>query len=128
MSDVYFQLKHKPFSKQLKQSIIWKYSSIQNRLNFQNFQNSMNHENILIFLIICLHIILLNTESTEMGNFEWWISRLMLDPLFFLISRLKMLVLLLLLISRLIHRSGLRIFHSKVFSSELGTFEWYIWD
>ena len=24
-----------------------------------------------------------------LGTFEWWISRLMLDPLFFLISRLN---------------------------------------
>ena len=37
-----------------------------------------------------------------------------------------MLVLLLLLISRLINRSGLRIFHSKVFSSEVGTFVFWI--
>ena len=26
---------------------------------------------------------------TELGTFEWWISGLMLDPLFFLISRLN---------------------------------------
>ena len=30
------------------------------------------------------------------------------------------------LICRFINRSGLRISHSKVFSSELGTFEWWI--
>ena len=42
----------------------------------------------------------------------------MLDPLFFLIARLNiMLVLLMLLVSRLINRSGLRISYSKVFSS-----------
>ena len=28
--------------------------------------------------------------SSELGTFEWWISGLMLDPLFFLISRLNM--------------------------------------
>ena len=27
--------------------------------------------------------------SPELGTFEWWISGLMLDPLFFLISRLN---------------------------------------
>jgi len=27
--------------------------------------------------------------KTEPGTFEWWISGLRLDPLFFLISRLK---------------------------------------
>ena len=27
--------------------------------------------------------------KTELGTFEWWISELMLDPLFFLISRLN---------------------------------------
>ena len=27
---------------------------------------------------------------TELGTLEWWISGLMLDPLFFLISRLNM--------------------------------------
>jgi len=27
--------------------------------------------------------------SSEQGTFEWWISELMLDPLFFLISRLN---------------------------------------
>ena len=43
-------------------------------------------------------------KRTELGTFEWWISGIML-------------VLLLLLISRLINRSGLRISHSKVFSS-----------
>ena len=26
---------------------------------------------------------------SELGTFEWWISGLMLDPLFLLISRLK---------------------------------------
>ena len=58
---------------------------------------------------------------SELGTFEWWISGLRLDPLFFLISRLNNAVLLLLLISRLINRSGLRISHSEVFSSELKT-------
>jgi len=62
----------------------------------------------------------------ELETFEWWISGLMLDPLFFLISRLNLLVFLLNLISRLTNRSGLRIFHSKVFSSELGSLEWWI--
>ena len=40
---------------------------------------------------------------SELKTLEWWISGLMLDPLFFLISRL-------------IKRSGLGISHSKVFS------------
>jgi len=56
--------------------------------------------------------------TSELGTFEWWISGLRLDPLFFLISRLNNACsILLLLISRLINRSGLRIPHSKVFSS-----------
>jgi len=29
------------------------------------------------------------TVESELGTFEWWISGLMLDPLFFLISRLN---------------------------------------
>ena len=28
-------------------------------------------------------------KTPELGTFEWWISGLMLDPLFFLISRLN---------------------------------------
>ena len=56
--------------------------------------------------------------SSELKTLEWWISGLMLNPLFFLISRLNIAeVLLSFLISRLIIRSGLRISHSKVFSS-----------
>ena len=35
-----------------------------------------------------------------LGTFEWWISRLMLDPLFFLISKLNYDCLFLFLISR----------------------------
>ena len=46
---------------------------------------------------------------------EWWTLRLMLDLLFFLISRLN--IACSPLIFRLINRSGLRISHSKVFSS-----------
>ena len=57
----------------------------------------------------------MDTNTAELGTLEWWISGLMLDPFFFLIS--KLLVFLMNLISRLINRSGLRISHSKVFSS-----------
>ena len=52
-------------------------------------------------------------------SFEWWISGLMLDPLFFLISRLNIAFLLFILISRLIIRLRLRISYSKVSSSVL---------
>jgi len=31
----------------------------------------------------------LKVIPTELGTFEWWISGLMLDPLFFLLSRLN---------------------------------------
>ena len=51
-----------------------------------------------------------------MKTLEWWISRLMLNPLFFLISRLNI-ACSPHVISRLINRSGLRILHSKVFNS-----------
>ena len=57
---------------------------------------------------------------SELGTLEWWISGLMLNPLFFLISRLNIACSPLILISRLIIRSGLRISHSKVPSSALG--------
>ena len=58
-------------------------------------------------------------HNSELGTFEWWISGLMLDPLFFLISRWNNArVLLFLLITRLINGSGLKTSHSKVFSSE----------
>ena len=53
----------------------------------------------------------------ELKTLEWWISGLMLNPLFFLISRINIACSSLILISRLIIRSGLRISHSKVFSS-----------
>jgi len=32
---------------------------------------------------------LIKVNLTELGIFEWWITGLMLDPLFFLISRLN---------------------------------------
>ena len=54
---------------------------------------------------------------TELGTFEWWISGLMLNPLFFLISRLNIACSPLVINPRIINRTGLRIFHSKVFSS-----------
>ena len=58
---------------------------------------------LIIFLIT--RIWMLNeVKLTELGTFDWWILRLML-------------VLLLLLISRFINRSGLRVSNSKVFSS-----------
>ena len=60
---------------------------------------------------------LLLTNKAELGTFEWWISGLMIDPLFFLNLLLKMLVLLLLLIFSSINWSELRISHSKIFSS-----------
>ena len=31
----------------------------------------------------------INAETAELGTFQWWIMGLMLDPLFFLISRLN---------------------------------------
>ena len=56
---------------------------------------------------------------SELKTLEWWISGLMLNPLFFLISRLNIACSPFILISRLIIRPRLRISHSKVFSSEL---------
>ena len=56
---------------------------------------------------------------SELKTLEWWKSGLMLNPLFFLISRLNIACSPFILISRLIIRPGLRISHSKVFSSEL---------
>ena len=47
-------------------------------------------------------------------NLEWWISGLMLNPLFLLISRLNIACSPLIFNHRLIIRSGLRISHSKV--------------
>ena len=34
-------------------------------------------------------LILISNDVPELGTFEWWISGLMLDPLFFLILRLN---------------------------------------
>ena len=41
----------------------------------------------ILQLILFLHKYMI--LKTELGTFEWWISELMLDPLFFLISRLN---------------------------------------
>jgi len=71
-----------------------------------------------------ININAMSSGRSELGTFEWWISGLMLDLPFFLISRLKMLVLLLLLISRLIKRAGLRISYFKVFSSDSLYLKW----
>ena len=52
----------------LKQSIIWKYSTIQNKTYFHNLQNSMKHWKYFYLLDwnkICLHIIVLNRESLD---------------------------------------------------------------
>ena len=65
-----------------------------------------------------LHLISHRVEfkKTELGTLEWWISGLMLNPLFFLISRLN--------IACFPHEFNLLISYSKVFSSELETLEW----
>ena len=52
----------------LKQSIIWKYSTIQNKTYFHNLQNSMKHWKYFYLLDwnkICFHIIVLNRESLD---------------------------------------------------------------
>jgi len=54
--------------------------------------------------------------SPELGTLEYWISGLMLDPLFFLISRLNIASSPHEFNLQIINRSGLRISHSKVFS------------
>ena len=54
----------------------------------------------------------------ELGTFEWWISGLMLDPIFFLFSKLNNACSSLVVNLQINNRSELRIFHSKVFSSE----------
>ena len=48
--------------------IIWRYSTIQNKTFFYNLQKIMNHWKYLYLLNyskICLHILLLNAESTD---------------------------------------------------------------
>ena len=54
---------------------------------------------------------------SELKTLEWWISGLMLNPLFFLISRLNMACFPHEFNLQIIDRSGLRISHSKVFIS-----------
>ena len=56
--------------------------------------------------------------SSELKTLEWWISGLMLNPNFFLISRLNMACSPHEFNSRKVNRSGLRISHSKVFRAE----------
>ena len=46
----------------------------------------INNFHLPIFQIVVFHAVEVNPET---GNFEWWTSGLMLDPLFFLISRLN---------------------------------------
>ena len=58
-------------------------------------------------------------QSPELKTLEWWISGLMLNPLFFLISRLNIACSPLIFNLQIIIGSGLKISHSKVFSSEV---------
>ena len=55
--------------------------------------------------------------QTELKTLEWWISGLMLNPLFFLISRLNMVC----FPNEFNLQISQQISHSKVFSSELRT-------
>ena len=55
--------------------------------------------------------------KSELKTLEWWISRFMLDLLFFLISRLNNACYPLDINLQIFYRSGLWIFHSEVFSS-----------
>ena len=55
--------------------------------------------------------------SSELGTLEWWISGLMLDLLFFLISRLNNACYPLDINLQIFYPAGLWIFHSEVFSS-----------
>ena len=64
-------------------------------LNFTNFQlkTFLPPSTILRLVELMSHANLKRNEQTyhnhELGTLEWWISGLMLDPLFFLISRLN---------------------------------------
>ena len=71
----------------------------------------------LTIIINATELIVIVQIWPELGTFEWWISGLRLDPLFFLVSRLNNACSL--LVIDLQNRSGLRISHSEVFSSDL---------
>ena len=50
-------------------------------------EKMINNFHLPIFQIVVFHAVEVNPET---GSFEWWTSGIMLDPLFFLISRLNM--------------------------------------
>ena len=59
----------------------------------------------------------------ELGTFEWWISGLILDQLFFVFSKLNNACSSLVANLQINNQSELRIFNSKVFTSEVRTFK-----
>ena len=59
---------------------------LENAVNLKQWIYSHNYARAENFRMIDIKI---NAETAELGTFQWWIMGLMLDPLFFLISRLN---------------------------------------